>query len=438
MVRTVMDIEISPEEVADVVDLHSIRRKFRAILRGEEDAREEKVRQAVSRIEVPDSREEFNEWFSRLEAEEAEHIADVLLKAQKENILQMRKYKAQYIESTDFKEPHKIRDDISLSEAVYYDSYFKFSNGSMKIYSAEEMDPLLNQISENTGDRQEAQSMFIELAQDHNYPMDYSKAARDIPLPLVNGLENNPRPRIVRFEDPSRLYLELWSYGKEKNIYHPGQGETLTFQSRARSQIRIHIDRNLIEYASTRDTKGHEETDLNHIESVFSFGDDEAMTDGGSTDRPGTLTDKDISSDDIWKVIQNIGIFSTLESFEARNATISYSSVNKRDVKKGPNRDDIKRDTKLRRANVQILIEDPADKCEIVGPEYIFDSYDFNDDDNIEQVIKELTEKEGYNELVPFTISIHAKNDTLQIDKESCQPSTRAKVFNLVMEELGW
>ncbi|QSX00887.1 hypothetical protein [Haloterrigena alkaliphila] len=430
-----MNSDTSPEEITDVVDLYVVRRKFQAILNGEEDARNRTVQQAISEIGSPSSREAFNEWFASLESEESQLIADVLKKGQKEEILEKRKYKIPHFESTDYKEAHKVRDDISLSEATYYDSYFKFSNGSMSIFSVIEMDPILKTVSKEASDKEEAQSMFRELIQEHDYPRDYRKAAREIPLPLVGGLENNPRPRIVRFEDPRHLYVELWSFGKEKNVYHPEQGETLSFQSRAKSQIRIHIDRGLIEYTSTRDTKAHEETDMSHIESIFSF-DGELRTDGGSQGRFATLTDEDITSEDIWNVIQNIGVFSTLESFEAKNATISYSSVNKRDVKKGPSRDDIKRDTKLRRANVQILIEDPADKCEFIEPEYIFEEHDFDDDDNIEQVIQELTDKEGYNELTPFTISIHAKNDTIQIDKESCQPSTRAKVFDHVMDQL--
>lgn len=430
-----MTTDTSPEEITDVVDLDVIRRKFQAILNGEEDARKRKVQQSVSKIGTPSSRENFNRWFADLDSDTSESVAEILCKAQKEHILEKRKYKIQHFESTDYKESHKVRDDISLSEGVYYDSYFKFSNGSMSIFSVNEMDPILKTVHENASDKDEAQEMFRELSDEHGYPSDYTKAAREIPLPLVDDLENNPRPRVIRFEDPGHLYIELWSFGKEKNVYNPEEGETLSFKSRARSQVRIHIEKELIEYASTRTTKGHEETDLNHIESVFSF-DGELQTDGGSIGRFETLSGKDITSDNIWNVIENIGVFSTLESFEARNATISYSSVNKRDVKKGPNRDDIKRDTKLRRANVQILIEDPADECQFIDPEHIFETYEFDDDDNIEEVINELTDKEGYSQLVPFTISIHAKNDTLQIDKESCRPSTRTEVFNLVMEEL--
>ena len=433
----IMTYEVTPKEVADVVDLGSVKTKFRAILDGEEDAIERDVREPVASIGRPDSREDFNEWFDDLSEEQQNAIADVLKKAQKEKILQNRKYKITYFQSTDFKESHKVRDDIDLSEAVYYDSYFKFSNGSMTICSVESMDPLLERISNQAGSREEAQEMFRKGAEDRDISVDYIKAARDVPLPLVDAIENNPRPRVVRFETPSELYIELWSFGKEENIYNPEQGETLSFKSRARSQIRIHIDRGLVEYTSTRGTKAHQETDLNHIESVFSFGD-EIETDGGNRVRSGPIEPQDITSDEIWDVIQNIGVFSTLEAFEAQNATISYSSVNKRDVKKGPGRDNIKKDTKLRRANVQILIEDPVDKCEFIEPSQIFSTYDFDDDDNIEKVKKELTDKEGYNALEAFTISLHAKNDTLQIDKESCQPSTRTKVFNLVMEELGW
>lgn len=432
-----MSFQATPKEVADVVDLDAIRRKFVSITEGEEDAIERDVREPVAEIGPPESREEFNEWFEELSENQKESIAEVLEKAQKEKILESRKYKIPYFQSTDFKESHKVRDDIELSEAVYYDSYFKFSNGSMTICSVDSMDPLLQRISEETDNRKEAQTMFREESKESRISEDYIKAARSVPLPLVNELENNPRPRVLRFEKPSVLYIELWSFGKEKNVYNPTQGETLSFKSRARSQVRIYIDRGLIEYTSTRGTKAHQETDLNHIESVFSF-DDDLQTDGGVQSRSGPLEPQDITSDEIWSVIQNIGVFSTLEAFEAQNATISYSSVNKRDVKKGPGRDNIKKDTKLRRANVQILIEDPVDECQFIDPGDIFGTYDFDDDDNIETVKKELTDKEGYNELEAFTISLHAKNDTLQIDKESCQPNTRSKVFNLVMDELEW
>lgn len=430
-------------QVANVVDLDHVKEKFSNILAGEEDAIDTEVQTAVKEIGVPRNREAFYDWINQLDEDVEEKIVDILLRSEKRNILRARKRKAPFIESSEYSDVDNIADDLQLIDVAYYDAFFKFANMSQTVYSVD-VGPEFSNISENSETVEDAKENFSSYAE-RNLPEEYSQAIGDIPSPLVGQVERKPKPRLIQFEDPSQIFIEYWSLGKMKDVYHPQRGETLNFRGLVRSQVRIYIDEELVEFTSTRKTQGHRIKIENHLSDAFDF-DKEAATDGGKSvgtetteDEAQTLSNhkKTIDSDDISSIINSIGIISTLETFQSRNATIRYSSVNKRDVSEGPNHDDVESNTKYRRANVQILIEDPGDKCRFVSPDEVNSKFTFAEDASMRDIINRMHE-DDYENLSAIPISLNAKENTLLFDQENYTPSTRKTVFNLVAGELGW
>jgi hypothetical protein len=428
-------------QVANVIDLGTVRDKFSNIIQGKEDAIDSEVQRSVADLGVPSSRDAFYKWMNQLDEEVANKVAVILLRSEKRNILRSRKRKSSFIEDSEFSDVDKIADDLFLNQVAYYDSFFKFSNMSQTVYSVD-MDDGLKRISDQSENKQEAQKQFREYAEDQ-LPKEYVEAAGEIPNPLIGQMERSPKPRILNFEDTNQLFIEYWSLGTETEIYHPQRGETLEFRGRVRSQVRIYIDSELVEYASTRKAQGQQIKIENHVSDVFDF-EQQTATDGGQSketadDEPNLLTryKNNIDSSDISDVINNIGIISTLETFQSQNATIRYSSVNKRDVSEGPNHDDIENDTKYRRANVQILIEDPAGKCRYISPDEVNRNFTFPKDASMRD-IKETMHEDNYQNLSSIPISLNSKNNTVLFDRENYSPSTRKTVFNLVTDQLGW
>lgn len=349
--------------------------------------------------------------------------------------------KIDFIENTTVDSLQDAIDHLNLLDATYYDSFFKFANTSHHIYSITGNSSIFHKISQQARSAEEAQILFQEeVKKSDDIDELYVQAAAEVPSPIIGDLNHEPKPRLIKFETPERIYIEYWSEGAQESVYDATRGKEIYYNSLKRSIIHIQVDNNIIEYGSTDKTKKHRESVIRHLSTEFSFSK-EMMSDGGSTilKSENDLEEVVIDANDLITVIKRIGTISTFESFDGQNATIDYSSIDRRNVQEEPTRDKALEDRRIRRVNTQILFDlTDRQNPKFISPTFIRESLDFTRDANINDYVNAIEKQTEYENVDHITVSLHEEKNTLRIDKERLTPSTRMYVFDLIGDELGW
>ncbi|WP_439028435.1 hypothetical protein [Haloarchaeobius sp. DT45] len=430
----------SPSQIAHTVDFGRLKATMGEIRRGNLNSLNDEIRDRSSDLQTPLQRQDIIDWVNSLSFEGRSLVIDAILRREKENILDNRKTKLDFMPQAETKEVEAAARELNLNWIAYYDSFFKFSNGSMRVKKVKSMDPVLQEVADEADSPEAAQELFKSLCGESESSEVYEHAAGDLPAPIIGKLDYTPKPRLIRFTSSSEVYFEFWTLGSENSIHDAKRGETIYVYDVIRSMINLDIDKGIIQYSSDKNSQAHMRNLLETFAENFTFsGGDEYYTDGGMFADPvaESFDDVDISRQDIADIRSSLAVITTFESFQGQNSTISFSSSQKKDVENEPNHD-VFDGNPIRRANVQLLFDDPQNDCDFLSPETVTDVVAVDDDTNIDEILHELEDEPDIESPEYITVSMHVEKNTIRIDKERLKPDTRRRVFKLIAEELGW
>jgi len=378
---------------------------------------------------------------AQYDSEERESLIIQFINEEKTNNLEQINSKLEFIEESSSDNVQQAVNDLTLLDTAYYQSFFKFANGSHSVYEIQDSDDILQEVSESANTSKEAQTLFENKVRNSGTIDDiYADAASEFTSPIIGDVGYEPKPRLIKFESPNRVYIEFWSEGSPESVYDATRGKKIHYNTLKRTVVRIQIENNILEYSSTDKTENHRDTIIGYLGDTFSFSK-EIASDGGSMvlQSQNDLERIDIKTEDLTTVISELGTISTLESFDGVNATVDYSSIEKRNVQEEPTRDKALEDRAIRRVNTQMLF-DFTDKSnpEFIHPSFVKGSFDFLPDADVYDYIEAITKQTEYDNVDYITVSLHEENDTVRIDKERLTPNARASVFKLLSNKLGW
>jgi hypothetical protein len=426
------------ESPTELLDFRDIRAAIEDIKRNEEHGLDGDLVDMVQELGENPSRREVQRWFSDLNDEYKEKIGYSFSRYQKRHILNNNEHQLDYIsiESTGI---DTLSKKLTLTETSYYDSYFNFTNNSFTLLKLRNQDGLLFDVYEEAESAEDAENKFKQAIENRNFGDAYKNTVGELPSPIVGNLDISPTPRFAVFEDLEHFYIEYWSLGEATEVFNGNEGTSFEYQPRRRSAARIHLDTGHVEVARDKNTQSH----MDALKSSFSslcIDEDETASDGGVQilESPtGLITSYNVTSEDATEIIEDMGVITTYESFQGRNATITLSSVKARDVEESfDSLDDIKENYPLQRAHIKILVEDLNSNMELIDPDQIESNYDFEEDVKIGDIKEEL-EEGGYDNVDHITIELNSNNNTMRINKKNCVPSARLELLHLLLDNLG-
>lgn len=434
-----------PQEISHTYDLSVVRSSLSKIRKGVEQGLNGDLRERASELSDDFSREEFKDWLETLSEEETSDLQRAVSREHRRKTLYRRKSKLSYIGDIDIESNSNTNDlieslvtQLTTREATYYDAHFKFANAGAYIYNTEVFEGVIKEIKDNATGAHSAKQIFVEEARDRDdLGKQYVRAAESL-SPIAGQLETAPKPRLIYFEDENHLFIEYWSLGKEDQIFDGQEGYSIEYSPRVRSAARIHIDSGVVEVFDGKKKETHRNTLLDRIERLFN--PERPVADGGTqTGRTDViLRGKSISEDDIWKVMDEVGMLTTLEGFGGRTADAKLSAVQNRDVTKDDTHDDLRDDRGLELANIKIFFDDLEGRRMFIDPEDVGQKLKFDKDTTQSQMKDEIREEFGYTNIGHVTLTLNEDNNTIRIQKENCSPETRKTVFHLVTNTLGW
>lgn len=429
-------------DIVNVLDLRILKDTIKSIKNDEDNSLDAGVREAVSKLEESPSRETLRRWLSEQSEEVAEKIGSLFVERKKKSILRKRQRKLRYM--GDFESPSidTIASYLSLTDICYFDSYFKFANRTMTVHKMKRCEGIFGEIDSNSDSPQEARDLFKRKVRERSDISNrYAEAAEEIPSALISEVDVEPRPRLIKFEDSSRIYMEFWSVKGKESFYDVNRGDYVTIERRAKTAVRFHLDSNVIEYASTDDSKNHRSATLNTALEKLAF-PQETRTDGGLSAFSETgdklYSDITIKDVDVKTVKENIGILSTLDAFRGQSTNSRVTARDNTSVESDPIHPQLEKGRPYRKSHPQIILGQKDGEWELLDPSEIDDDFDFDDDISIEEIVDELREKTDYDRIRKFTVVLHIDNDTIRIWKENSEPDVRHLVFSLIVDELGW
>jgi len=430
-----------PAQIIDALDYRTIKQALNEIQQGAGFA--EDLRTSASELGDSPDRDEIKEWLSRHQ-DYAEEVANAIAINKQKSIIRSFEGKEKFVEETEQgeRDPDDIISHLSLTDTVYYNSFFKFADMSTKVFSTEYRDGIFQRISSEADSAQEAKELF----QDHiseNEEIDdvYLQAANDVPAPLIGQVDFNPKPRIIKFEDDDHVYFEFWSMEGERSYYDVNKGDYITIDQRARTSVRVHLDTGIMEYVSSKSSEDHRRAVIDIIVDNF-WTSDEVRTDGGlqalATGGELLHSPVTISDDDISDVKENVGLLSTLDGFRGGFTNVRLTSRNNSDVENDPDHQHFEDNRDYRLSHPQILLGERNGEYELLDRDEISGEITISPDMSAEEIVEEFAENSDYDDVHRFTVVLNTDNDTARIWKVRCSPSTRRLVFHLISDELGW
>lgn len=389
-------------------------------------------------LESTASREEIKEWV-QAHPEQEEAFLQELISAAKDVLLDDNERYLKYIDVN-----HNDNGEETLLDNVidiyYYDSFFRYTDHSTKLYSIDELGGVFADIAREAKYIDEAKELFVEHVREQNdIDEAYLAALDDYPAPLIGEVEHQARPRLLKFEDVDHLYIELWSIGDTFSRFDVNEGDYKTIESLARTVVRVHFDTGILEYTSDDTTKGHRESVLTNLLDQFN------QTSNPGSDQATNYSQRTITDPHIRQIKKNIGVLSTLDSFRGIQANLRYSSVKDRNVETAPTHSNMERSRDYQKSHPRILIGwtdggwELIEKDDLVcDPDLDLDETSFEEEDAVSNVVQKIREQGQYDRVRQFTIPMNTDKDTLRIWKKRCSPETRRTIFHLIADELGW
>ena len=389
--------------------------------------------------ETTASRQEIKIWV-RDHPDEGREFLRELITVAKDRLLDDNESYLEFIGANQPEDKESLAETLDLFDAYYYDSFFRYTDHSTKLYDIDELGGVFADIAEQAESTDEAKKLFVEHC-DERDDIDeaYLAALDDYPAPLIGEIEYRARPRLLQFEDEDHLYLELWSIGDTFTRFDVNEGDYKKIESLARTVIRIHLDGGILEYTSDDSKKSHRKSVLTDLLDQFN------QTSNPGSDQATNYGEKAITDRHIRQIKESIGVLSTLDSFRGGQANLRYSSVDDRNVETDPTHSNMERSRDYQKSHPRILIGwtgsgwDLIKKNSLVNdPNLGLDEASFEEEEAVSNVVRKIREQGQYGRVRQFTIPMNTDKDTLRIWKRRCSPETRRTIFHMIADELGW
>ena len=352
---------------------------------------------------------------------DADQLRQDIIEGAKERILEDDHVKVDNIEGAG-QGFAVIQGNLNLRETYYYDSYFRYTDRTARVYKIPELGGVLSEIA-NAESSVAAQEMFTEHSEGNNLDDAYVQAAEDVPAPLIGNVDDSFRPRLVEFEDSNTIYVTYWKRGKTWSALDVRTGDYEKIKTLFQAILRVDLETGLIEMMSDDSQKSHKKL----VERFLSeFNDNN------------TAVSINIRGPDIRRAKKNLSILTSLNEFVGDEAKVRLTRNRARSVEADPANSQMESQRDYSRSNFQILIgqESGGNDWNLVNRVNI-DVLDEEDEEvSMEDVISAV--EEDYDDVLPLTISLDSEKSTFRIRKKALTPSTRRQVFNLLADELNW
>lgn len=430
---------------SNTFDLRVIRSSVNKIQNGVEAGLNGHLREKLQQLDDNFSRDDLEQVVSDLDKSNFRDFERSVRREERLSTLHSNSSKLSYIENIDVdansetsETIERVMEQMTTRETSYYNSHFKFSNSSLHLFKVEEFGGVFSNLLDQDYTVDQYNEEFANQVRERDDIDDlYAEAAEGLG-PTVGNLESSPKPRLVWFEDHDHVLIEFWSLAGEDVVFDGQGGFSIEYNVRTRSAARIHLDTGIIEIFDGKDTEKHRQTLIDRIEQLCN--PQRAETDGGQqvVNVENILRQQIISENDIWEIINSVGMLTTLESFSGHTADAKLSSVRNRDVRSDASHDDLKEDRPLERANVKLFFDDLDGVCEFIDPSDVSNQLTFDSDATQKDMKDEISDQMGYDNIDHVTVTLNEDNNKFRIQKENCSPSARKMVFHLVTNNLDW
>ncbi|WP_226039076.1 hypothetical protein [Natrinema sp. DC36] len=430
---------------ANTYDLSVLRSSANKISKGVEEGLNGSLREEIEALDALFSREEFKEWIDSLDEDLFQRLRRTVHREDRRMTLRNRSSKLSYIHNVDIdsglKKDEKIEklvQQLSSRETAYYDAHFEFASTSSYLYTIDGFEGVVGGIATDAAGPHDAEEKFAERARERDdIDETYASAAEGL-APIAGKLEKAPKPRVIKFEDEDHIFIEFWAVGTEDSIFDGQEGYSMNYNPRIRSAARMHLDTGMVEVFDGKKKEQHRKTLVDRLEKLCNGA--KLVTDGGEqkTREINILREKTLSEDNIWDVMDSIGMLTTLEGFGGRTADAKLSAVHNRDVRKDDTHEDLRHDRNLELANIKLFFDDLEGIREFVKPSEIGEKIEFEKEATQSEMKEEIGKMFDYKNIDHVTLTLNEDNNTFRVQKKNCSPATRQAVFHLVSEELGW
>ncbi|WP_168191250.1 hypothetical protein [Haloprofundus sp. MHR1] len=314
---------------------------------------------------------------------------------------------------------HVVRDNLSLREIYYYDSYFQYTDHTSRVYLAQELGGLLGDMAESD---ELSKDEFINFCEaDDDLDDAYVQAVEDIPAPLIGDLDDTFRPRLIEFEDENHIYAEYWKTGKTKSDFDVTTGDYEKIRTVYRAVLRIDLRTGLIETAgdsSQQKNKGLVQRFL----SEFSGSD--------------TVRRVEIRGADIRRTKDHLALVTTLNEFIGDAAKVRFTRDQSGNVEADPAHADVEGDRDYSRSNFQVIIGKEDGEWGLVYPIEIGEYGEEDEEIAIGEILDAMDS--DYEDTMSLTIGLNSEKATFRIQKKSMAPTTRRRILQMLADELDW
>jgi hypothetical protein len=316
--------------------------------------------------------------------------------------------------------PAAIVSGLDLREVHYYDSFFKFTNITTRVYRLGTPSGFLSELAD-TDSTTEARERFEEYVVSAGLDEMYATAATDQPSPLIGATEDTYRPRVVAFEDASTIYVEYWKRGNKTTRFDVDTGDYETIHGLRRGAIRIDVATGLVEAVGDANNGPKD----GFVERVL--GD---LSDGTGFSRI-TIPDATIE-----RAKERLALKITLDELVGENTKVRFTRNRGEDVETDPDHEEMERERDQARTNFLTLFGRTRDEWEVVPPSAVAEMYDRDEDVELGEIKSDLEFE--YDDVLDLTLTLDSEKSIFRILKRDISPSTRNAVFTIVAEELGW
>ncbi|ELZ05372.1 hypothetical protein C482_02441 [Natrialba chahannaoensis JCM 10990] len=314
-----------------------------------------------------------------------------------------------------------LSDSLTLREASYYESYFKYADHTAHVYKITEFDGLLESLCE-ADTKDEVQTELESQTEAQDDLEEYAAALNDLPAPLIGNVEDSYKPRVVQAETSDVIYVEFWKKGSKSGGFDVRTGDYKTIQGPYRAVLRVDLDNQTIEAVGDNSSNTHEGLvkrfmiDFNESAS-FDF--------------------IHINSGEIEDARRDLAFIATLDEFLG-DAKLRFTVNESSNVEADPAHGSAKGTRDLGKSNFRVLMGENGTWERIVPREYPEIDEEDENELSLNDLLKDLQDDSGYHDVLDVTIGMNSEKNSYRIQKKAINPTTRKAVFDSLANQIGW
>ena len=260
--------------------------------------------------------------------QEADQLREDIITGAKERVLQDRHIKPDQIEGAGQGLP-VIRDNLSVREVYYYDSYFQYTDHTTRVYEIPDLGDALRDIAEDTSTPTAAREVFTEHVEDNVLDPAYIQATEQLPAALIGDVDDQFRPRVVEFKDSNTIYVEYWKPGNTRSDFDIRTGDYEKIKTLYQAVLRVDLETGFIGTTGKDSSKTNEGL-VERFLSEFN---------GSSTARRIHLRGRDIR-----RAKENLGLLTSLNEFIGDEAKVRLTRNQAGNVEADPAHDQMEQE----------------------------------------------------------------------------------------------